>query len=129
MVVETAVQIRWGDMDTMAHVNNAAYLAYLETAREPWFAQVLGETFLRFVLRRIEIDFVSQLTYADREALVSVELAGVGGTSLRTYERITAASDGRLVAEARAVIVHLDESGRGAAPLPQDVRERLAPVV
>jgi acyl-CoA thioester hydrolase len=124
--VETTIQIRWGDMDAMGHVNNATFLAYLETAREPFFEQVVGDELMRFVLRRVEIDYLSQLTYGDREAVVSVELAGVGTTSLRTHERMTVAGSGRVVAEARAVIVHLDESGTSAAPLPESLRVRLA---
>jgi acyl-CoA thioester hydrolase len=124
---ETTVQLRWSDMDAMGHVNNAAYLTYLETAREPWFA-TLGtpEEYMRFAMRRIEVDFVSQLTFDDGAVLVTVELEGVGMSSVRTHERMTASSDGRLVVEARAVIVRLDETGVRSAPLPAELRERLA---
>ena len=126
MPVETTIQVRWGDMDAMEHVNNAVFLAYLETAREPFFEQVVGDALTRFVLRRVEIDYISQLTYGDGSVRVSVELAGAGRTSLRTREVMTASSDGRVVAEARAVIVHVDETGQRAKPLPDALRERLA---
>jgi len=126
VLLETTVQIRWGDMDAMGHVNNAAFLTYLETAREPFFEQVVGDALMQFALRRVEIDYLSQLRHADREARVSVELADVGTTSLRTREVMTAASDGRVVAEALAVLVHLDETGLRPAPLPERLRERLA---
>lgn len=129
MPVETTVQIRWGDMDAMGHVNNAAFLSYLETAREPFFEQVVGDALTRFVLRRIEVDYLSQLTYDDNAVRVAVELAGVGTSSLRTREVMTAASDRRLVVEARAVIVHVDGTGSAAAPLPESLRDRLAPLV
>jgi len=124
--VETTIQIRWGDMDAMGHVNNAVFLAYLESAREPFFEQVVGDELTRFVLRRVEIDYLSQLRYADGAARVAVALAGVGRTSLRTHEVMTAVSDGRVVAEARAVIVHVDATGERAQPLPDAVRDRLA---
>ena len=34
MTVETSVQVRWGDMDAMGHVNNAVYLDWIEEAVE-----------------------------------------------------------------------------------------------
>lgn len=127
MRVETTVQLRWSDMDAMQHINNATYLTYLETAREPWFASILdGGDSMRFVLRRIEIDYVSQLTFDVVAVRVFVELDGIGRSSIRTRERIAADSDGRVVAEARAVVVYLDETGLSSAPLPDELRERLA---
>jgi acyl-CoA thioester hydrolase len=124
---ETTVQLRWSDMDAMGHVNNATYLTYLETAREPWFdAFGEAEEYMSFAMRRVEVDFLSQLTFADGAVLVTIELAGVGVSSIRTSERMTAVSDGRLVVEARAVIVRLDETGLRSTPLPDGLRERLA---
>ena len=127
MISETTVQLRWSDMDAMGHVNNATYLTYLETAREPWFASIgVSDESLRFAMRRIEADFLSQLTFDDGAVRVVIELDGVGVSSIRTRERMTALSDGRLALEARAVIVRLDETGQRSAPWPDDLRERLA---
>ena len=127
MISETTVQLRWSDMDAMGHVNNATYLTYLETARESWFASIgVSDESLRFAMRRIEADFLSQLTFDDGAVRVVIELDGVGVSSIRTRERMTALSDGRLALEARAVIVRLDETGQRSAPWPDDLRERLA---
>jgi acyl-CoA thioester hydrolase len=114
-------------MDAMGHVNNATYLTYLETAREPWFASLdEPEEYMSFAMRRVEVDFLSQLTFADGAVVVTIELAGVGVSSIRTQERMTAVSDGRVVVQARAVIVRLDETGLRSSPLPEALRERLA---
>jgi acyl-CoA thioester hydrolase len=127
VISETVVQVRWSDMDAMGHVNNATYLTYLETAREPWFAALgAGNDLMQFALRRIEVDYLSQLRFEDGAVRVTVSLGGVGTTSIRTLERMTAASDGRLVVEASAVCVRLDDAGTGSAPLPDDLRARLA---
>jgi len=129
VTTETVVPLRWSDMDAMGHVNNATYLTYLETAREPWFAAIGTDTeYMRFAMRRIEVDFVSQLRFEDGAVRVTVELDRVGTTSVRTRERMTAESDGRLVVEAKAVIVRLDDEGVGSAPLPDELRARLAAV-
>lgn len=130
MTVETSVQVRWGDMDAMGHVNNAVYLAYFETAREPWFVALgIDDESTPFVLRRIEIDYRSQLTFADGAVRVVVSLAGVGTSSLTTAEQMYASSDGRLVAEARTVAVCLDGAGTGSRPIPDELRERLVAAV
>ena len=126
MTVQTVVPLRWSDMDAMRHVNNATSLSYFETAREPWFERMLvGDDPMRWVLRRVEVDFRSQLTFVDGAVRVTVALDGIGTSSVRTAERITAESDGRLVAEARTVIVRLDESGTRSEPIPDELRELL----
>ena len=129
MRVEREIQIRWRDLDAMQHVNNAVYLTYLETAREAWFAEVLAGTeadSMQFAIRRLEVDFLSQLTVADDPARVEVALAAVGTSSLTTRERIVAGSDGRVALEAVCVIVHLDATKLRSAPLPEALRVRLS---
>lgn len=129
MRVERELQIRWRDLDAMQHVNNAVYLTYLETAREAWFEGVLAGTgvdSMQFAIRRLELDFLSQLTVADDPARVEVALAAVGISSLTTRERILAGSDGRVALEAVCVSVHLDAAKLRSAPLPDAVRARLS---
>ena len=35
-----ALDVRWGDVDSFGHVNNAAFLAYLEQCRSEWMNSV-----------------------------------------------------------------------------------------
>ncbi|MGH8770338.1 MAG: acyl-CoA thioesterase, partial [Burkholderiales bacterium] len=44
--VET-IEVRWGDMDALGHVNNAVYLRYLEQARISWMTQLRPDIFQR----------------------------------------------------------------------------------
>jgi len=124
---ELDVQIRWRDMDAYGHVNNAVYLTYLESCRDRWLEHLLGsmdETW-NFMIRRVEIDYVSQLTLDDGTVRVEVELDRIGRTSITSREQIHAGSDGRLVAEAHAVLVHVDESRQRSAPIPDALRSRI----
>ena len=43
-VHRTTISVRWGDMDSFKHVNNAQYLRYLEEARVQWLAGIPGIT-------------------------------------------------------------------------------------
>ena len=36
------ISVRWRDMDSMGHVNNAKYVSYLEEARVRWLVTVPG---------------------------------------------------------------------------------------
>ena len=122
------VPIRWRDLDGFNHVNNAVFLNYLEEGRDAWLANALGQGITQlteFVVRHIAIDFVSQLTQEDGDAIVTVEVESIGTSSITLRETIHASSDGRLVATARGVLVHTDPEHTASKPLPDDLRARL----
>jgi acyl-CoA thioester hydrolase len=127
LVTRREVEIRWRDMDAFRHVNNAVFLTYLEAARDDFLGRLCGDGqgLWSFVIRRVELDFVSQLTQDDGAVVAEVRLERVGSSSLVTRERLTARSDGRLAAEAVAVLVHLDETRLRSAPMPDDLRARI----
>ena len=114
--VERRVEIRWADLDSSRHVNNAVYLSYLEQVRTAWLEETLGSRALvdEFVLAHIEIDFRRELTIDDEAALARCTLARVGTSSIRTSEEISTLH-GELAARAEAVMVARDESGRPRA--------------
>jgi acyl-CoA thioester hydrolase len=121
------VEIRWRDMDAFGHVNNAVFLTYFEAARDDLLSHLCAsdEDVWRFVIRRVELDFLSQLTQADGAVRIEARLERIGSSSLRTIERLTARSDGRLAAEARAVMVHLDDTRTRPAAIPDELRARI----
>ena len=122
------VPIRWRDLDGFNHVNNAVFLNYLEEGRDAWLANALGQGITQlteFVVRHIAIDFVSQLTQEDGDAIVTVEVESIGNSSITLRETIHASSDGRLAATARGVLVHTNPEHTKSKPLPDDLRARL----
>jgi acyl-CoA thioester hydrolase len=40
LIFTCELSVRWGDMDAVGHVNNAAYFAYMEQARVAWLDSV-----------------------------------------------------------------------------------------
>jgi acyl-CoA thioester hydrolase len=97
-------------MDAFKHVNNAVYLTYLEECRDQALEHVLGAGLMlsEFVLARVALDFRSSATQDDRAVDVSLRLVRVGRSSIGTQEQIHAASDGRLLVDAEAVLVRID---------------------
>jgi len=123
---EKRIEIRWRDLDSSRHVNNAVYLTYLEEARTGWLAQQLGgeSDLYGFVLVRVAIDFRRELTLADEAVVASCRLERVGTSSLATVEEIRTAS-GELAAEAQAVVVAWDQAGGASRPLTDAERAAL----
>ena len=122
------VPIRWRDLDGFNHVNNAVFLSYLEEGRDAWLENALGEgitELTEFVVRHVSIDFVSQMTQEDGDAIVTIEVESVGNSSITLREIIHASSDNRLCATARGVLVHTNAEHTASKPLPDDLRARL----
>jgi acyl-CoA thioester hydrolase len=71
--------MRWSDMDAYRHVNNTAYLAYLEQARVAMFF-FRNEGFnAGTVISRHEIDYIRPIVYHPQPLRVEVWIENVGG--------------------------------------------------
>ena len=110
--------VRFRDCDAMGHVNNAVYSTYLEEAR----IGVLGGL-NDFILARVEIDFRSELRMGE-EVEVRTRCPRIGTKSF-DLEHVIAA-DGRVVAEAKSVLVSYDYERGESVPVPDELRRRLA---
>ena len=123
---EKRIEIRWRDLDSYGHVNQAVYLTYAEEVLDDWFRTKLGRdpgVGWDYVARRTTIDYRGELRLTDRVAVGSAELAQLGTTSLTA--RVTLATpDGRVATELELVIVAID--GKGGAPRPLTDAERSA---
>ncbi len=115
---EKRIEIRWRDMDAYGHVNNAAYLTYLEEVRDEWLDGVLADagSAWGYVLARVAIDFRHELRQEDDAVVASCRLERIGTSSVRTREELRKL-DGTLAAEAEAVLVASDIERGGSRPL------------
>jgi acyl-CoA thioester hydrolase len=121
------VQVRFRDLDALGHVNNAVYLTYLESARMAYWMHVNGRADLSsmdMILARAEVDYRSPVGYGD-ELEVGVRCASVKRSSFVLEQAIVERRTGRLVAQARKVLVHYDYAEGRAKPLTEDQRQLL----
>lgn len=64
----TTIHTRWGDMDGLRHINHAAYLTYMETARLDLYVQI-GHDLDRWdqeessILASMEVNYISQAVH------------------------------------------------------------------
>lgn len=114
-VHEKRIEIRWRDLDAYGHVNQAVHLTYLEEVLDDWFRSVLGGLW-HYVAAHVSIDYRAELRLDDREAVCAVALERIGTKSVTARGEIRA-SDGRLVAEGRLVVVARDPGTGESRPL------------
>ena len=121
---EKRIDIRWRDQDAYQHVNQAVYMTYLEEILDDWIRHVLGipegEAWNYFAARAA-IDYRNELLLSDKQVVGSARLVRVGTKSV-TVRIEMRAPDGRLAAEAEAVIVARDPETRGSRPLTDEER-------
>jgi acyl-CoA thioester hydrolase len=120
--------VRFRDLDPMGHVNNAVYLTWMENARIE-FLRTLGAFDsphtgeMTMILARAEIDFRSPLGFGE-EVEITVRPDRLGTKSFDLAYELR--SGGRVVAEARTVLVTYDYEKAAPIEIPAEWRERLA---
>ena len=120
---EKRIEIRWRDLDGFGHVNNAVFLTYLEQARLAWFGDSDVQPLRDVILARTEIDFRAPL-HMGEVVEIGVRSSRVGTKSFELEYELQAG--GRVVAEAKSVLVGYDYERGASVPVPDRWRKRLS---
>ena len=121
------IDVRFRDMDSMGHVNNAVYFTYFETARIAYWRAVPGirsRRNLDYILARAECDFRSPTTLED-DLHCHIRAAAFGRSSFVFEYLLRDERTGRSVAEGRTVQVMFDYTARAGRPLDPEVRKAI----
>ncbi len=124
LLVHTSRQtLRWGDMDTLGHVNNTNYFRYMEQARIEWvYALATSSTPYDGgegpVIVNASCDFLMPLVYPG-DIEVRMYLSNPGRTSVVSHYEIHA--DGKKYADGAAKMVWIDVASGRPVPLPDMV--------
>jgi acyl-CoA thioester hydrolase len=119
-------RVRFRDLDAMGHVNNAVFLTYIESARVAFLQQLGAATTLEdmsIIVARIEIDFRAPVGFGE-EVEIAVRASRFGGKSFDLDYELRVG--GKVVAEAKSVLVSYDYGKGEAVELPDEWREKLA---
>ena len=114
--------VRFNDCDPMGHLNNALFSTYLEQARLAWFGQDEEYPLRDVILARTEIDFRSPVQSGEIVE-VGVRPARLGTKSFELEYELRAG--GRLVAEAKSVLVGYDYGRNESRAIPDRWKRRL----
>ena len=117
--------VRWGDMDTLGHVNNARYFTYFEQARIESLDRLFPDGWIDDagpILARITCDFKQPVVYP-ADLVVRVYGGEPGRTSFpQTYE-VLVEGDETIYAHAEATLVWVSRATGRPTPLPDALRD------
>ena len=98
--------MRWSDMDAYRHINNSAYLAYLEQARVAMFFHRHESFSAGTVISRHEIDYLRPVVYHPEPLRLELWIDTVRGASFVVHYEVF---DGdRIAARASTICVTFD---------------------
>ena len=120
--------IRWGDLDAQGHVNNAAFLDYLQDARVDWLlagppemGQLLADGVL---VVSHQVEYLAPVQYGERPLTIDLWVDAVGGSRFGIAYELR---DGDvLAARARTAATPFDLAGGGLRRLRPAERDAMA---
>jgi acyl-CoA thioester hydrolase len=122
--VET-IEVRWGDMDALGHVNNAQYFRYMEQARISWMTRLHPDIFHAEegpILVTARCHFMRPIVYPASLA-VSCAAGELKRSSFPVFHEIKLADDPSVkFAEGEVTIVWVNYKLGKSVPLPDWIR-------
>lgn len=131
LLEEIELQVRWGDMDALGHVNNAVYFTYFEQIRVAWLERlsisgaIAAGARVGPVVVNAFCEFRRPIIYPT-QIIVRMFGGDVGRSSFGTfYEIHDAGRPNALYASGSAKVVWVNHSEGRSVPLPAEVRQWL----
>lgn len=129
--VFTKVKVRFADIDSMGHVNNAKFFTYMEQARVEYFRKIPeldfrtqeGTPGVSVILASIRCDFLSP-AYLDEELTVSIRVSEIGRSSFSMEYKIQDTGTGRDVARGESTQVYFDYKNEKSLPITPELRKK-----
>jgi acyl-CoA thioester hydrolase len=122
------IKVRFADLDAMRHVNNAAYLTYLEEARIDYFNTLFHRNKERLdfeaVVARIEIDYVHPIVLGD-EVEVYTRISQLGHKSVNVEHIIAIKKDSGIIKAATSItkLVYYDYKSHNTMQIPEEAKK------
>ncbi|OZF28574.1 acyl-CoA thioesterase [Rhodococcus sp. 14-2483-1-2] len=121
------LQVRWGDSDRLGHVNNTRFVEYLQEGRVQFLNAVFGGPGVRgaAVVRKLTTDFLHPILDDSGPLTIELWITRVGTTSYGVRHVVTD-RDGKVCADAEALMVAFDLDTSSSRPLDESERGLLA---
>ena len=119
--------VAWSDMDALAHVNNAKYFTYLESARVDFLQHYqhlmpMPRAGVGPILAYIDCQFILPVTFPD-EVIIGSRVIDVGNTSVKLEQAIFSTEFEQIAAASKSVLVLINYSTGEKVKVPDGVRE------
>lgn len=123
----TSINSRWRDMDSLGHINHAAYLTYMESARVDVYIQ-LGYSGIRremdesAILASMQVQYVAQTSHPSKFE-IGHRISRVGNKSFDFISGIFLAHNKNLICSAIFKLVAFNYNEMRTIPVPSLIRE------
>ena len=131
LLAKIPISVRWRDMDSMGHVNNAKYISYLEEARVRWLAEIVSDwdrgSGSKPIMAAVQANYRRPLTWPG-DIVVQLYCEKLGTSSITVAHRIVDARDESvLYMDGNVVMVWIDPASGRSIALPDAVRAAVRP--
>ena len=125
----TKLQTRWGDMDGLRHINHAAYLSYMETARMEWlnelgFVNERWDSELGVILASVDVNYFSQIHHPE-ELEIGLAVSKVGTKSFDLLTGVFIKGRTELIVQATIILVAFNYNLNQTIPVPNIIYKYL----
>lgn len=125
VLARVPISVRWRDMDSFGHVNNAKYVSYLEEARVRWLAGIPGLDMKGPVLPVVvntNVNYRRPIVWPD-DVVMELFVERLGNSSITIGHHIVDQKDPSvLYSDGNVVVAWMDTRSGKSAPLPGQVR-------
>ena len=123
------LNIEWGDMDALQHVNNIEYFKYFQVARIAYFEKinsdsVFGETPIPLILASTQCKFIYPLTFPDSVS-VGVRVDAMADQYFTMKYAVVSDKHQRLAAIGDAKVVMFDYVNNKKTSIPNEIRKTI----
>jgi acyl-CoA thioester hydrolase len=121
------VQVTFRDLDALAHVNNAVYATYFESARIAYYQDLTGMPLdqLNIILAEMTISYKAPAFFGEWLA-IGVKVESIGTKSFVMSYSAVRAGDDALIATGRSVLVFYDYVLGRSVPATEAFRQVVA---
>ena len=123
------LNIEWGDMDALRHVNNIEYFKYFQVARIAYFEKIASDGVLRekripLILASTQCKFIYPLAYPDSIS-VGVRVDAMADQYFTMKYAVVSDKHQRLAAIGDAKVVMFDYVNNKKASIPDEIRKTI----
>ncbi len=125
---KTPIHIRFSDIDSVGHVNNAIYLTYFEIARFNFWKNVIKWDFSEngIIVGRAEVNYLKPVMLHDQIACY-VRVVRIGNSSFDVMQILVKTTDKgeEICTTGKTVCISYDYSANKSVKIPAELRQKM----
>jgi len=123
------IQIRFGDIDALGHINNNIYFSYFDLGKTSYFDTIKPTTVNwtdgLIVVAHIDVDFFSPIYYKEK-IVVDSKIVSLGEKSGVFLQQIRNVKNGDIKCRCKSVFVTYNANTQSSMLVPEDWRKVIA---